>query len=279
VFKRIVDLFLFSSLYIALCAVLMVDQTSRLLIGVRSPLDLDGFIFFSTICSYNFHWYLTPHSVAVSRRVQWTQGHKTLHQVLYLAGAAGAVFTFFQLRAFWPALCFGAFLTFLYTAPKLPQTWFAALKKIAIGKTVFLTLVWTYVTTVLPLVVAHAPWTAACTLFALSRFTLIYAICILFDYRDREDDKEEGIRSLITYLNERGIDIAFYVCLAGFAGCTIALIGYHYPAFLILLLLIPGVIVGVLYRHAKRDFSDYLYYFVLDGLMMFSGLLMLVFRI
>ncbi|MDP4217457.1 MAG: UbiA family prenyltransferase [Bacteroidota bacterium] len=278
-FRKIFDLFIFSSLYIALCAVLMVDQTSRLLIGVPSPLDLNGFVFFSTICSYNFHWYLTPHSVTASRRVEWTQGHKALHMVLYLAGAIGAIVCFVQLRAFWPALCFGAFLTFLYSAPKLPQTWFSALKKIAIGKTVFLTLVWTYVTTVLPLVVARASWTAPCTLFVLSRFTLIYAICILFDYRDREDDKEEGIRSLITYLNERGIDITFYVCLAAFAGCTIALIRYDHPAFLILLLLVPGMIVGGIYRHAKTNFSDYLYYFVLDGLMMFSGLLMLVFRI
>jgi len=37
--------------------------------------------------------------------------------------------------------------------------------------------------------------------------------------------------------------------------------------------------VALLYRRAKQDFSDYLYYVVLDGLMMFSGLLMWVFRI
>jgi hypothetical protein len=31
-------------------------------------------------------------------------------------------------------------------------------------------------------------------LFCCSRFFLIYAICILFDYRDRDQDKQEGIR-------------------------------------------------------------------------------------
>jgi len=136
-----------------------------------------------------------------------------------------------------------------------------------------------YVTSLLPVIVAGAPWNGATVLFALSRFFLIYAICILFDYRDREGDKAEGIRSLITLLNEKGIDSIFIISLALFALSTISLISYHYPVFYILLLLIPGIIVGALYQRAKRDFSDYLYYFVLDGLMMFSGLLMLIFRI
>jgi 4-hydroxybenzoate polyprenyltransferase len=136
-----------------------------------------------------------------------------------------------------------------------------------------------YVTAVLPILIAGAQWNGGTYLFAASRFFLIYAICVLFDYRDREDDKTEGIRSLITLLNEKGIDRLFIISLVLFAASTISLYGCRFPAFYILLLLIPGIIVAVLYRRAKRDFSDYLYYFVLDGLMMFSALLMLVFRI
>ncbi len=41
----------------------------------------------------------------------------------------------------------------------------------------------------------------------------------------------------------------------------------------ILLLLIPGIILAFLYPMARRNFSDYLYYFILDGLMMLSALL------
>ncbi len=257
----------------------MIDQTGRLLLDTAPSLKLAGFVFFSTICSYNFHWWLTPRSVTASIRIRWTQRHKGMHFTLYLIGAAGAIVCFFYLREFWVALCFGAFLTFLYSAPKLPQPVFKDLKRIAVGKTFFLSLVWMYVTTVLPVVVAKAPWTGACTLFALDRFFLIYPICILFDYRDREDDKKEGIRSLITYFSEKGIDTIFSISLVLFALCTGGLYYYHYPLFIIIILLIPGIIVGSLYRYAKRNFSDYLYYVVMDGLMMFSGLLMLIFRI
>jgi 4-hydroxybenzoate polyprenyltransferase len=257
----------------------MIWQTNRLL--TDSPLSgrLSAFVFFSTICSYNFHWWLTPDNVAPSYRVRWTQHNKILHFILYLAGATGAVIYFFSLRRQWPALCLGALLTFLYSAPKLPQPIFAGLKKIAVGKTIFLALVWMYVTTMLPVFVAETPWTAACTLYAINRFGLIYAICIIFDYRDREDDRSQGIKSLITIFNEKGIDAVFWLSL-GVSGVTaVWLYAFHYSVLILAILLIPGLIVGALYKTAKKSFSDYLYYFILDGLMMFSGLLMLVFRI
>ncbi len=264
----------------------MIWQTNRLLTVAPISGRLAAFVFFSTICSYNFHWWLTPGSAALSYRVRWTQQHKPLHFILYLAGAIGAIVYFFSLHQHWPALCLGALLTFLYSAPKLPQTIFKDLKRIAVGKTLFLSLVWMYVTTMLPVFIALAPWTTACTLYALNRFFLIYAICILFDYRDREDDRAEGIRSLITYLNEPGIDAVFFISLALFAvtgAWLFAATGSHpyagHTALALTLLLIPGVILGALYKQAKKRPSDYLYYFVLDGLMMFSGLLMLIFRI
>lgn len=278
-FRKIIDYFVFSSLYIALCAVLMVWQTTWLLLGAAPSARLLGFVFFSTICSYNFHWYLTPRSASPSRRVQWTNHHKALHFVLYLTGVVGACVYFFYLLPYFFALCFGAFLTFLYSAPKLPHPIFSHLRKIAVGKTLFLASVWVYVTTVLPLIVAGAHWNVAFVLFTAGRFFLIYAICIIFDYRDRQDDKDQGIRSLITMLSEKGIDRLFYISIILFFLCNIALAFYHYPAFYIFLLVIPGVITTALYRQSKRNFSDDLYYIVLDGLMMFSGLLMFIFRI
>lgn len=278
-FRKIADYFVFSSLYIAICAVLMTWQTSQLLLGSPPPVRLLGFVFFSTMCSYNFHWYLTPRSSAPSRRVHWTHHHKALHFVLYLTGLVGAAVYFCYLLPWFVAICFAGFLTFLYSAPKVPHPLFKQLREIAVGKTIFLSFVWVYVTTVLPVIVARVPWNLSFVLFTAGRFFLIYAICIVFDYRDREDDKIQGIRSMITILNEKGIDRLFWISLILFFGCNFALTAYHYPAFYIFLLIIPGLILAGLYRPAKQNFSDDLYYIVLDGLMAFSSLLMLVFRI
>jgi 4-hydroxybenzoate polyprenyltransferase len=101
----------------------------------------------------------------------------------------------------------------------------------------------------------------------------------MFDFRDRADDKATGIRSMVTAFNEKGVDRLFFLSLVVFSICTVLLSRYGFSVLTIILLLAPGMIAASIYNYAKRNFSDYLYYFVLDGLMMFSALLTLVFRI
>src|SRR5215216_3789100 len=93
--KSVFDFFLFTSLYIACCAVIMMYQTYTLIIGKPVDLYLSAFAFFSTVCSYNFHWALTPHSVAPSHRLRWDEKHKKYHLLLSVAGLTGSAIFFF----------------------------------------------------------------------------------------------------------------------------------------------------------------------------------------
>jgi 4-hydroxybenzoate polyprenyltransferase len=274
--KKVFDLFIFSSFFIACCAVVMTLQTNELLSLSYNARDYCAFVFFSTIASYNFHWYLTPDAVDENSRAAWTRRHKTLHIVLMLAGLAGAGWFFFSLRHVWFWLSVPAVLTFLYSAPKVPFPPLAWLKKVAIGKTIFLSMVWLYVTTLAPIILGGTGWKPEYALFAIGRFFFIYAICILFDYRDRESDRKDGIRSMITYFSEKGINALFYGSTAVFFFTTAGLYYTGYSLWTVILLLIPGFILLMLYGTGKRNFSDYLYYFVLDGLMMLSSLFTLI---
>jgi len=269
--RKLFDYFLFTSLYIACCSVLMVYQTTHLL-HLQVTRDVYFFVFFSTICSYNFHWYLTPNIETEMIRISWTQQHKTLHLVLFAVGLVASAFYAFRLIEYWFWLGGAVVLTFLYSAPKLPLKPFELLRKIAIGKTIFLAFVWAYVTTFLPIVMSSAAFHTSQLLFCTSRFFLIYSICIPFDYRDRQQDKKEGIISMITYFTETGIDRLFYISLSIFAVTTIALTACGFAWWVVALLLAPGVVLLALYQRSKVEFSDYLYYFVLDGLMMLSAL-------
>jgi 1,4-dihydroxy-2-naphthoate octaprenyltransferase len=111
----------------------------------------------------------------------------------------------------------------------------------------------------------------------VNRFFFIYAICILFDYRDVEEDKKAGIRSLITYLNEKGIDLLFWGSII-VVFITSALLVPYLSITSIIALLIPAILLSLLYYPSKRNFSDYLYYFILDGLMMLSAPLLLLIK-
>ncbi len=99
---------------------------------------------------------------------------------------------------------------------------------------------------------------------------------MLFDYRDRKDDKAAGVRSLITYLSEGNITSLFTFSLLVFSASTLLLLNYNFTFTSVILLLIPGAVTAGLYNYGRRNFSDLLYYFILDGLMAVSAILMLI---
>src|SRR5215213_4351717 len=180
----------------------MVYQVS-ILFHVPISFELAGFVFCGSVCSYNFHWYLTPpHLDKPTQKLSWSISNKKIHLVLFIAGLVGAAIFSLLLIEHWFWLGITAFLTFLYSAPKIPMPFFSILKKIAIGKTIFLAFAWAHVTALLPLVIQLDSLNSEHVWYVVNRFFFIYAICILFDYRDVGEDKAAGIKSLITQLSE-----------------------------------------------------------------------------
>jgi hypothetical protein len=64
--------------------------------------------------------------------------------------------------------------------------------------------------------------------------------------------------------------------MALFTASTVLLADEGISNLRIAVLLLPGIIVTVLFNYSKKHFTDTLYYFVLDGMMAFSSLLMLI---
>ena len=273
--KKIFDFFVFSSLFIALCALVMTYQTS-FLFNIPFPFALAGFVFCGTVCSYNFHWYLTPPDLEKpTEKLAWNISNKTIHLLLFIMALAGAGVFSILLINHWFWLGLTAFITFLYSAPKIPYPLFSRLKKVAIGKTIFLAMAWMHVTALLPLVIILKTLEVQHVWYIINRFFFIYSICILFDFRDVAEDKKAGIKSMITYLTEKGIDKLFWSSLMIFFISSFIMLRF-FSLITIIALLIPGIILAMLYYPSKKNFSDYLYYFVLDGLMMLSAPLLLL---
>lgn len=168
--SRLFDFFIFSSLFIAGCAVIMVYQVNDIFQVHNTSQPYLWFVFFSTICSYNFHWYFTPHSVSENSRILWTQQHKRLHLLLIIVSITGAFLFFLQLIEYWLWISLSIILTFLYSAPKLPFRPAYFLRKIAVGKTIFLAMVWMYVTTILPIILSAEQWELPHSLFSTDAF-------------------------------------------------------------------------------------------------------------
>lgn len=254
---------------------MMVYQTT-MLFALPLNFNVAGFVVAGTVCSYNFHWYLTPPNVGgPTEKVIWNIKNRYIHLGLFFLGLLAAAVFSLALIAHWFWLCITAFVTFLYSAPKIPHPLFSILRKVAVAKTVFLAFAWTHVTALFPIVISHTALSDAAVWFVVNRFFLIYPICILFDYRDRESDKKDNIRSLITELSDKGIDIVFWGSVLAFF-ITIGLLAPYFTLAEVLALATPGVVLCFLYYPSKTKSSDYLYYFVLDGLMMLSAPLVLL---
>lgn len=275
--KKIFDFFVFSSLFIAVCAVLMTYQTC-FLFHVPFTFALAGFVFCGSVTSYNFHWYLTPPGVAKkSKKLSWNVSNKPIHLVLFMLGLLGAAYFTFLLINHWFWLGITAFVTFLYSAPKIPHRYFIFLRRIAVGKTIFLALAWAHITSLLPMVINLNSLEPQHICFVVNRFFYIYAICILFDHRDVAEDRRAGIKSMITYFSEQGVNRLFWFSMFVYLVTTLMLWN-SFPVSYLIALLVPGIILAILYLPSKKSRSDYLYYFVLDGLMMLSAPLLLLIK-
>jgi 1,4-dihydroxy-2-naphthoate octaprenyltransferase len=249
----------------------MTVHTCRLFLPGINVYDLAVFITSSTLLSYNLHWFLLNDDLRKTERITWTHSHKILLLLLAFAGAACTVYLFFRIRQYWLPVMIPALITLVYTAPKVPALY--KLKTFAYSKTFLLSFTWTYVTVIMPVWIYAGHWSFGHTIFCISRFSLIYPICLLFDFRDREEDLRQGLVTLPSRISTQALKIIFYTILTIFTASTLFLLNYGFQLKEVMMLLIPGIILAFLYPMATRNHSDHLYYFILDGLMMLSALM------
>ncbi|MDQ3551593.1 MAG: UbiA family prenyltransferase [Bacteroidota bacterium] len=276
--KKLLDFFLFSSLFISSCSVIATFFTAHAF-SLVLPLTAYIFIFTGTLSSYSFHWFFTKTTPKESSDgTRWSHKHKHIHFLFLVLAGTASVFLLFLLSKHWQWLVITALITFLYSAPKLPVALFQYLKKFALAKTAFLALVWTHVTCILPFILAEANIDTTAIVYVICRFFFIYAICILFDERDAEKDKIEGIKSMVTHFNDKGIKILFSASLLFSFIALIILMMIGFGNIYLILLFIPLPLLILYYKNwFKRD-SDYHYYLVLDGFIMIPGILLLMLR-
>ncbi|WP_018627807.1 hypothetical protein [Niabella aurantiaca] len=272
--KVFFDFIIFSNLFIACCAVAMCLCTVALFNIGKLPADYAAFVFFSTLSSYSIHWYLTNEKVeTTASRTDWLRENKKIHASFFIISAIGTFVFLIRLKPFWLYILPAVGLTLLYTAPKFPHRIFRSLQKYILGKTFLLAAMWTYVTTALTFFVQQISWEMRHFIYVADRFALIFAICILFDIRDKQFDRQTGIKSLVTILPLEKIKIIFTLfILLNIAGSYI-LYTYTQDIIHFIFLSLPALLTYLLYPAAIKSKNDYLFYFILDGLMALTSVL------
>jgi len=245
---------------------------------LKLKIDYAYFVFFATLSSYSLHWYFTELSINKSIdeenqfRDNFNLKYKKIYVFILLTSSLIAI-RILLLNHKWIAFIIPAIVaTFIYSAPKIPIKFFKINKDKAIIKTIHLSVVWFYITNILPIILSGAKFNLEIILYLACNYIFIYLICLLFDFRDQG-------KEIINYLfinNLKYIQSIFFF-LAIFVFLLITIMFFlNISLVLILSILIPFVFLYVTLTKSKETKSDYWYYFILDGLMCMPSIIAII---
>lgn len=277
--KNFLSFILFSSIFIAACAVSFAIETNIILGLPLNTIGFYSFIFGATLFQYNMHYVLKISAAEDSARLAWTLKNKNVHYLLLLIGFSLIIYSLFSfhLRHFYVLLCLGG-ISFLYSFPALPFGRKKRLKEYGILKIITLSLLWTLVTVWFPANLMPYDPGLFWLVFA-KRFLFMFVLCLLFDMRDVDIDRETGIK---TFPVRYGIQNSYYFSyflLVIFL--ILSFVQYNYwghPEFLIAMVL-SVVVTFIIIQLTKKHKSDFIFLAGIDGMMLLQALLVYLFSL
>jgi len=270
--RRTVDFLLYSSLYIALCAIALCLETNLLLGIPFQPPRFYLFVGCATLLQYNLHYYIKTKEPARDARTAWSHRHRPVHKTLIVLSLAGILFSLFgfSARHLFIVGILGV-LTALYSVP-IPGK--KRLKDFGLVKITVLTLTWTIITVWLP--VAESGWDVEIWLIFIRRFLFMGALCLAFDIRDVHEDAPREIRTIPVRIGLPNTYRIIWLLLALFVLLSIFQFYnggnvYHFNA-----MMLSALATYVVISASRNIENDYIYLGGIDGMMLLQFILVAV---
>lgn len=259
------------SIFIAFCAVALAFQTASLL-QTQVDVFVYGFIFFATLCSYNFYWVLSKLSFASKGNIIALFKKQSVAYLLLLISSAGLLYCFLNSSISLYVVITAVLLTVLYAIPILPISFFKFTRKAGVLKTILLAFTWSYVTVMIPLQKDYQLLNSADIFILTRRFLFMLMLCIIFDNRDKEMDKIRGLRSLATDLKPFILRMLIYCIFILLFTSNFFFRNYGITMAQSVALQVSTLALLAVYFYSLKKRSYLFYYFFVDGMMLFSAI-------
>lgn len=259
------------SIFIAFCAVALSFQTVQLL-QLDADLFLYGFIFFATLSSYNFYWLLSRYNYGTVFYVSVFFKKEQWKIVLLIVACGAALLCYLQSRIDFYFVLAAVLLNVFYLLPLVQWRFLNFTRKTGFVKTILLATTWSYVTAFLPMQKAMELINTADLFMLANRFLFMLLLCIIFDSRDIAVDKIRGFQSLATALRPATLHNVFVVNVV-----VLIIVNMCFSFNGITVNQSTGLQVALLatviaYKFSAEKQGYFFYYFLVDGLMLFSAL-------
>jgi len=216
------------------------------------------------------YWFLSRWKFKKSFRKVFVDKGWTNVLVLAIA-SVGVLLCFIKVSFIWPWLAGSVLLTLLYSVPLWPIKLSFRLDRIGSLKTFLLAAAWAYTTVFIPSGYLKIFDFSETGMLFLTRFLFMLMLCIMFDSRDAHIDRINSLKSLATDFSPAAVR---KIMLITFSLYMITGILFRYTfqdvkqtiAFLIV-----GIVTFMVYWRSLKDKRYLFYYFVVDGLMLFSA--------
>ena len=277
--KKLLEFILFSSLFIAACAVGFCIETNLILGLPLNNFSFYCFVFGATLLQYNLHYSTKKVAVKNSERLRWSLNNKRTHLFFLVLGGSLIFFSLFSfhLKHFIILACLGA-ISFLYSFPFLPFGKKRRIKDYGLLKIVTLSLLWTLVTVWFP--VSNMPEDVVLFMFVFAkRFIFMFILCLLFDLRDIEVDKKENINTVPVMIGKKQSYNLSYILL--FLFLIVSLLQYFYLPQLnfFIAMLVSSIVTFLVIEQTKKTNSDIVYLAGVDGMMLLQAVLVYLFSL
>jgi 4-hydroxybenzoate polyprenyltransferase len=202
--------FFHSNLFMALCALACIWGRLQLFQHTRHDVLTSGWYAACVVIAYNLHYFYAPSARRNARWLwyrqyqPWVHGLTILAMLVFLAGLWCLHPQQWLLTGIIGLLATG------YTLPLLGKS----LNRFGIIKIVLLSTCWTAFTTVLPLLPFLEKPDALYYLVLAETWLFFFILCLLFDGRDAETDRQSGVFTLPVRLGVRRTGRLLWVLLA-----------------------------------------------------------------
>ncbi|MFT3908226.1 MAG: hypothetical protein QM737_02275 [Ferruginibacter sp.] len=259
------------SIFISICAVALCYQTF-LLLHIPPNNYIYGLIFFSTLSSYNFYWLISKYYFNRDIPPVTFLIKQFSNTALFIIAAAGVLYCMILLLGILSYIVVAVLLTLLYSVPLWPVKKLEFTRKAGFLKTVLLSFTWTFVTVMIPVSQSPTVATSSIQLLFSARFLFMLMLCIIFDSRDIQVDKIHALRSLATDVSRQTLRIIMMVVFTAYLLCGFFLRYFFDNKAQIVAFLITGIVTFSVYRMSLKKQGYFFYYFLVDGLMLFSAI-------
>jgi 4-hydroxybenzoate polyprenyltransferase len=280
--KHTLSFIVFENVFIACCAVALVQVTLTVLNLPPVQAPTGCFVFFSTLLVYNLHKslsLLTSQTPAAVFALVTTSRLPTGARLVIYAGTTGAAVSFFFLDTAQQILVAGlACVTVAYSFPILKiNNSRKRIRELFFIKVLVISGVWSIVTVLFP-VLGTSFSTASCWLLFFERLLFIFAITIPFEIRDMEQEIKWGNRTLPVVLGPGKSKTLSYCLVSLF--CLLAMVHYLWlePApFLAAAMLLSAATAVVVTYYTRENRNNLYYKLYVDGTMMLQFIFVTLF--